>query len=204
LSAVRTVLDYDRFETGQLVPREGRFLLGDVAAEVVDGLRRHAALADKPFTLARPGKERERPLHGDKELIASAMLNLAMGALRRSAAHVELGVEVTATDAGMRFRVSAPGAPLGPGERMNLFEPYGRQIAGAAGYGLGLALARAVIELHEGRIWVEDLEGTGSAFVFELAFPQAGTRPRRAPQREERRDERQPRDERRDERERRD
>jgi len=206
-SAVRTVLDYDRFETGQLVPREGRFLLGDVAAEVVDGLRRQAALADKPLTLSRPGKDRERALTGDRELVASAMLNLAMGALRRSAAHVELDVEVTATDAGMRFRVAAPGTPLGAAERMNVFEPYGhgRQVAGAAGYGLGLALARAVIELHEGRIWVEDLEGAGSAFVFELAFPQTGARPRRAPHREGGRDDRDPRDERerRDERDRR-
>jgi K+-sensing histidine kinase KdpD len=183
-SAVRTVLDYDRFETGQLVPRDGRFLLGDVATEVIDGLRRHASLSEKPLTLARPGKERERALQGDRELISSAMLNLAMGALRRSAAHVELAAEVTATDAGMRFRVAAPGAPLGPGERLNVFEPYGRQVAGAAGYGLGLALARAVIELHEGRIWVEELPGGGSAFVFELGFPQAGSRPRRAPHRD--------------------
>ena len=73
----------------------------------------------------------------------------------------------------MRFRVAAPGAPLGPGERLNVFEPYGRQLAGAAGYGLGLALARAVIELHEGRIWVEELAGGGWAFVFELGLPQA-------------------------------
>src|SRR4029077_14858108 len=82
-AAVRTVLDYDRFETGQLVPREGRFALGDVGAEVVEALRRHAALADKTLTLSRPPRDRERPLVGDRELIGSAMLNLSMGALRR-------------------------------------------------------------------------------------------------------------------------
>jgi K+-sensing histidine kinase KdpD len=182
-SAVRTVLDYDRFETGQLVPREARFSLGDTAAEVVEGLRRHAALADKTLTLSRPSGDRERALYGDRDLVGSAMLNLAMGALRRASTHSRVAVEVTATDAGMRFGVAAPGAPLQPGERMNVFEPYGRQVAGAAGYGLGLALARAVIELHEGRIWVEDLAGAGCAFVFELGFPPAGARPRRAPQR---------------------
>jgi len=185
-AAVRTVLDYDRYETGQLVPRDARFLLGDVAAEVIEGLRRHAALADKTLILTRPDARRERALLGDPDMVGAAILNLAMGALRRSPTHVEIAVDVTATDAGMRLRVAAPGAPLGPGERMNVFEPYGRQTAGAAGYGLGLALARAVIELHEGRIWVEDLEAGGCAFVFELGFPPAGTRPRRAPQRDDR------------------
>jgi signal transduction histidine kinase len=190
-SAVRTVLDYDRFETGQLVLREARFSLGEIAAEVVDGLRRHATLADKSLVLRGPSGERasgeeERPLYGDRELVASAMLNLAMGALRRSGARAEVSVGVTATDSGMRFRVEAPGAPLQPGERLNVFEPYGRQTAGAAGYGLGLALARAVVELHEGRIWVEDLPGGGCVFVFELGWPQTSARARRAPQREER------------------
>jgi K+-sensing histidine kinase KdpD len=185
-SAVRTVLDYDRFETGQLVLREGRFSMVDIAAEVVDGLRRHASLAEKTLTLARPVALEERALYGDRELVASAMLNLAMGALRRSAARAQVSVGVVATDSGMRFRVEAPGAPLQPGERLNVFEPYGRQVAGAAGYGLGLALARAVVELHEGRIWVEDLPGGGCVFVFELGWPQTSARARRAPQREDR------------------
>ena len=37
---MRTVLDYDRFETGQLVPRDDRFRLGEAAAEPIETLRR--------------------------------------------------------------------------------------------------------------------------------------------------------------------
>jgi two-component system sensor histidine kinase KdpD len=116
------------------------------------------------------------------------MLNLAMGALRRCAPRARVAVDILATDTGMRFRVSAPGAALQPGERLTVFEPYGHHAAGAAGYGLGLALARAVVELHEGKIWVEDLGGNGFAFVFELGWKQAGTRPRRAPRRQDQQD----------------
>src|SRR5579862_7688817 len=78
---MRTVIDYDRFETGQLVPRETRFVLGDAAAEVAEELRRHATVAEKSVTFKRPGTE--RPLHGDRDLLAAAMLNLGLGALRR-------------------------------------------------------------------------------------------------------------------------
>ena len=55
-ASVRTVLDYDRFETGQLVPREDRFRLGEAAGEPIETLRRLAAMAERT-----PVGERRRP-----------------------------------------------------------------------------------------------------------------------------------------------
>jgi K+-sensing histidine kinase KdpD len=175
---MRTVIDYDRFETGQLVPREDRMFLGETAAEVALELRRHAMIAEKGFTLIRP--EQERALYGDRELLAAAMLNLGMGALRRVPARGTLSIEVKTTDSGVRFSAVAPGLPLAAAERSRIFEPYGRRANGSATYGLGLALAHAVIELHEGKIWTEEVEGgKGCAFVFELGWQRSGPRPKR-------------------------
>ncbi len=175
---MRTVIDYDRFETGQLVARETRFVLGDAAAEVAEELRRHATLAEKSVTFKRPGTE--RPLHGDRDLLAAAMLNLGLGALRRIPSRGTLALEVFETDAGVRFRAAAPGAPLVASERLRAFEPYSRRAGGSATYGMGLALAHAVVGLHEGTIWVEELEGgQGCAFVFELTWQRATARSRR-------------------------
>ena len=175
---MRTVIDYDRFETGQLVPRETRMLLGETAAEVSQELRRHAMIAEKGFTLVRP--EHERALYGDRELLAAAMLNLGMGALRRVPARGTLSIEVGTTDSGVRFRAVAPGLPVTAAERSRIFEPYSRRANGSATYGLGLALAHAVIELHEGKIWTEEIEGgKGCAFVFELGWQRSGPRPKR-------------------------
>src|SRR3954451_20677654 len=137
--------------------------------------------SERRLTAPSPPADRERTLYGDRELVAAAILNLGMAALRRSTAHSELAVEVTETDAGMRFRVAAPGAPLQPSERINIFAPYGRHAAGSAMYGLGLALARALIELSQGTLWVEDLPTGGCAFVFELGMKRAGARPVRNP-----------------------
>jgi K+-sensing histidine kinase KdpD len=175
-AAVRTVLDYDRFETGQLVPREDRFRLGEAAAEPIETLRRLAAMAERSVSLTGPPPERERALYGDRELVACAILNLGMAALRRSNAHSELAIEIAETDAGMRFRIASPGAPLQPNERHNIFAPYGRHAAGSAMYGLGLALARALIELSQGTVWVEDVPTGGCAFVFELGWKRTSAR----------------------------
>jgi DNA-binding response OmpR family regulator len=178
-ATVRTVLDYDRFETGQLVPRQARFFLGEAAAEVLEELRRHAVMADKTVILTRPSTE--RALYGDRELLAAAMLNLGMAALRRIATHGVLAIAIAETDTGIRFRMVAPGSPLQAIEKIHAFEPYSRRAAGSATYGLGLALAQAVIGLHDGKIWAEDLQdGKGCAFVFELGWQRSGPRPKRA------------------------
>jgi signal transduction histidine kinase len=177
-ATMRTVVDYDRFETGQLVPRETRMLLGETAAEVAEELRRHAAMADKSLSLARP--ETERALYADRELLSAAMLNLGMGALRRIPVRGTLRIEVGATDTGVRFRAVAPGPPMTIAERGRVFEPYSRRANGSATYGLGLALAHAVVSLHDGRIWAEDVDGgKGCAFVFELGWQRSGPRPKR-------------------------
>jgi len=60
---------------------------------------------------------------------------------------------------------SGPGVPKE--EREMIFEPFYR--GDRSGLGLGLAIAKSVVELHSGRIWVEDgAGGTGSTFFVVL------------------------------------
>jgi signal transduction histidine kinase len=105
-----------------------------------------------------------------------------MGALRRVPPRGTLSIEVGTTDTGVRFRAVAPGLPLSAAERSRIFEPYSRRANGSATYGLGLALAHAVVELHQGKLWTEEVEsGKGCAFVFELGWQRSGPRPKRGP-----------------------
>ncbi len=109
------------------------------------------------------------------------MLNIGMAALRRVPARGTLSIEIGSTDSGVRFRAVAPGTALAVPERARIFEPYSRRANGSATYGLGLALAHAVIGLHDGKIWTEDVDGDkGCAFVFELGWQRSGPRPKRA------------------------
>jgi signal transduction histidine kinase len=177
MANVRTVQDYDRYETGQLVPQETTFELGELAAEVVEELRRHAESSERTLTFARPTPGTERKVQGDRELLRRALMNLGMSALRRAPVRAQVAMSVAETDAATRFRVTVPGDSLQGAERLNVFEPYAQRAVSsvsAAGYGLGLALARAVIELHEGHVWIEDVPEGGCAFVFELKWQRRG------------------------------
>jgi signal transduction histidine kinase len=168
MANVRTVQDYDRYEMGQLVPQEAQLALGDVAAEVADDLRRQAAVSDRSFSFARPPAETESRLPGDRELLRRAMSNLGLSALRRAPARAAVAMSVAEVDGASRFRVTVPGESLQGADRLNAFEPYAQRSVSAAGYGLGLALARAIVELHDGHLWIEDQPEGGCAYVFEL------------------------------------
>jgi K+-sensing histidine kinase KdpD len=183
MASVRTVQDYDRYETNQLVPQETSLALGEVAADVADELRRQALVSERPFSFARPPAETERRLQGDRELLRRAMLNLGLSAMRRAPTRSEVGMAVTETEAAARFRVTVPGESLQGADRLNIFEPYAQRSVSAPGNGLGLALARAIIELHDGHLWIEDVPEGGCAFVFELRWQRRGSsspRPRPA------------------------
>jgi signal transduction histidine kinase len=183
MQSVRTVIDFDRFESGQLVLQESMFVLGDVAAVVGEDLRLAARSMGKSLSISRPPLGQERPLNGDKDLIERVMRNLVANAIRRGRARSEIDLRVFQTDQGVRFTVASPGETIPAAARAEVFEPFGQKGAGAhsVGYGLGLALARAIVEMHGGRIWVEDMPRGGATFVFELRFDQSAATLRKRP-----------------------
>ena len=69
------------------------------------------------------------------------------------------------------IEVQDNGIGIAKEEQTRLFKPYSRLSADRQrhpGLGLGLALAKQVVELHGGKIWVESEPGKGSTFSFSL------------------------------------
>lgn len=71
---------------------------------------------------------------------------------------------------GFQVAVSDSGIGISAGEQADIFKPRvrGTNTRGITGKGLGLAIAKEIIDGHGGRIWVESQENVGSTFHFVI------------------------------------
>jgi K+-sensing histidine kinase KdpD len=163
---LRTVVDFERFEDGRIALKDMPVLVGEIAREVKAELSWQASTSGKTIEVER--SPREPTAHGDPEFLKEALVNL-VGFTLRQPANRRAVVKVSAAGGTTRVLVGGDADKIDPADRERIFEPYARPAKQApVGHGLGLALARVVVELHGGVLWVEDVPRAGSAFVFEL------------------------------------
>jgi signal transduction histidine kinase len=100
------------------------------------------------------------------------LVNLIMHCVRRGEGKTT--VRVSNAEGGVVTWIGAPGSNLSSAEKREMFEPYAQLHEKPVGYGLGLALAQAVVQMHGGKIWLEDLPSGGVAFAFQLGAASPG------------------------------
>jgi signal transduction histidine kinase len=108
---------------------------------------------------------------GDGPRLEQVILNLMTNAHKFTPKGGHIALRVYRQDSGLVIEVKDDGIGIAEEHQANLFKPYNRISADRqshAGLGLGLALAKQVVELHGGRIWVESRLGKGSTFSFFL------------------------------------
>ena len=168
---INDILDAERIESGK-APLEMRDCdLGDLMEATSDLLAPAAAEAGTKLTI--------EPLHlelfADPDRITQTLVNLVGNAIKFTP---EGGsVTVTAARAGdvVAVRVSDDGPGIPDDKKGEIFSRFaqleGPDTRATGGSGLGLAIARGIVQQHGGRIWIEDREGGGSVFAFELPLP---------------------------------
>jgi two-component system sensor histidine kinase KdpD len=159
---VAKVLQMTRLESGGLTLERDWCSIGEIAASVLRRLK--PRLADHMVMLDLPD---ELPLaRVDGALIEQALANLLENAARHTPPRtlIRLRAQVHGAELVVSVEDFGPGLPEGNLERLfDKFHP-GRR----GGVGLGLAICRAIVALHGGRIWAERLPGVGTAFRFSL------------------------------------
>jgi two-component system sensor histidine kinase KdpD len=106
----------------------------------------------------------------DEVLVERVLVNLIENALRYSPSGAPIELVASALPGQVRVDVLDRGVGLAPGEEGPIFDKFYRGEAARArhGVGLGLAVARAIVEAHGGRIWAEQRPGGGAALRFTL------------------------------------
>lgn len=153
-----------RVEAGALQlekgPQDIRPLVNDTLNELRPLLRNRAVKLDVPDTLP--------PANCDSHVIKGVLKELMTNAVKYSASDSPLTISARRCGDEILTSVSDSGVGIKPGEEKRIFEKYYRGSVRAPGTGVGLALAKTILEAHGGRIGVESEPGAGSVFSFSL------------------------------------
>lgn len=164
---VSNLLDLSRIEGGMLRPEKGWYDLGALIEDVVG---RHRAITSS-HQVGVDVEEDLPPVPLDYVEIDQVLSNLIENAAKYAPTGTAIRVGARRSDREVRVEVAdqGPGIPAIAGP--HLFDPFYRIDQGqsvAKGLGLGLAVARGLVEAHGGRIWVESRPGVGATFTFTL------------------------------------
>jgi PAS domain S-box-containing protein len=164
---VGSLLDVSRLATGKFSLEPRPFDLVDSMGRLIDFMRPAAAAAGCELSLTSAG-----PLAGvwDQLRIEQVVTNLVANAIKYAAgAPIEVDVRGDGVDATIKVRDHGPGVPAGEHDR--IFGRFERAegIGHHGGMGLGLYLAREIVEAHGGTITARDAEGGGALFEVHLS-----------------------------------
>ena len=107
----------------------------------------------------------------DSQRLAQVIDNLATNAVKYGAAGGEVTFRARRVHDGVRIEVIDKGPGLSPEKQAQLFEPFNRlglERSSVEGHGIGLALAKRLVELQGGSIGVDSVAGQGAVFWIEL------------------------------------
>jgi signal transduction histidine kinase len=150
----------------------GRFRIRVAHMELVALVREVIELRQATTTEHRLILESPDQVYGawDRERIAQLVANLVSNAIKYSPDGGDVRINVDAVDNHVTVRVSDSGPGIASPQQDLLFRPYSRlaQTSGIQGLGVGLYLARGIVQAHGGEIWIESQLGAGSTFCFTL------------------------------------
>ena len=171
LALIDDLLDLARMERGSLSLDRKAVSLPDVVQRSIDTVR---MMADGRLVtvIFAPPSTTIAPVQADPLRLQQILWNLLANAIKFSRRHGRVVVRVERDTDRYLVSVEDDGIGIPAGELSHVFERF-RQVDGSptrqhAGMGIGLALARSLVELHGGAIWADSVVGKGSRFTFTL------------------------------------
>ena len=177
LQIINDILDFSKIEAGKMELENLAFDFRSTMDDITDLFGNRAYTAGLEFAcIIQP--EIPSWLIGDAGRLRQIMVNLIGNAMKFTQ-QGEIAVEVfikteSDTDISLEFRISDSGIGI-PKDRVNkIFQSFSQVDASTTrkygGTGLGLTISQQLVELMQGKIQVESIEGEGSTFSFTAAF----------------------------------
>ena len=169
---IAELLDVSKIEGGRFViapaPIGARTLIEDALALT-------APIAEQR-SLRLEARMVDTSVHADRDRILQVFSNLLGNAVKFTAPGGVIRVAADSVGDFVRFSVEDSGVGIPPDELTHVFDRYWQGPSGAAkGAGLGLFIAKGIVEAHDGRISVASEVGKGTTFCFSLrSLPRAG------------------------------
>lgn len=183
LALIDDLLDMACVDRGALSLDLRPVALGDVVHRSLDTVRLMAEARGVAMILA-PLPEPMPVIRADALRLQQVLWNLLANAIKFTSRHGRIVVRVEREPERYIVSVEDDGIGIPESDLPHVFERF-RQVDGSAtrryaGMGIGLSLARSLVELHGGAITAESIVGQGSRFTFTLPIRPAGRRAERA------------------------
>lgn len=159
------LLDVSRISSGQLQIERERT---DLAAMIDSTASMLAQTTNRDINVRTSGPRENFMVAVDDVRIEEVIVNLIDNALKYSPQSTAADVEITSTPSAVRIAVRDHGPGIRPEDNTRIFEPFHRSSAVAPGVGLGLHIAKEIVELHGGTLTLETPADGGSRFVVTL------------------------------------
>ncbi len=179
---IEDLFELSRLESGDIRWTMEHVMLDELVRETIDAMRPHAEA--EAVAVHAELAPRLTAAQANPEQIQRVLFNLIQNAIRHTPADGSVVVRAApASEGAIEIEVADTGPGIAGDERDRVFEPFfqgtGRSGARSSdgGAGLGLAISRAIIEAHGGRIWLADAE-CGTCVRFRLPCVATQSSPR--------------------------
>ncbi len=167
---INDLLDISKIESGRLeLKRE----LADINALLKSiATLRDASMRDRSISLKRSIPDGENFVYVDPDKVTQVVFNLLGNAIKFTPDGGTVTLEIKDGSDEVQISVTDTGPGVAKENQTFVFDRF-RQIdrvdgSGARGTGLGLPIAKSLVEMHDGRIWLESELGKGATFIFTL------------------------------------
>ena len=177
LDLVNEILDLSKVEAGRMELDRTEFALAETIRAALAFVRERAA--GHRIELTAPLPEDLGTVVADERKVRQVLLNLLSNAVKFTPDGGRVAVHARRSDDEIQVSVQDTGIGIAPEDQPRVFEEF-RQVGKTSdrsreGTGLGLTLAKRLIELHGGRIWIDSVVGKGTTFTFTIPVGRAAS-----------------------------